>query len=97
MAANGSLISDSTVAFDGSITNPLTDRFNVFFNTDDGLEYELVTDGAQAPFRNVWVDPDTGDITAVGSATFRAIPEPASLALLGLGGLAMIGRRKTNA
>jgi hypothetical protein len=45
-------------------------------------------------FQVITADPDMLDETIVVRATPTLVPEPASLSLLGLGGLALIRRRR---
>lgn len=64
--------------------------------TLDATQYAAFLGGAAAG--DVWMNADTDDDISSGSATnigtYRVVPAPSSLALLGLGGLAATRRRR---
>ncbi|MEX0652638.1 MAG: PEP-CTERM sorting domain-containing protein [Phycisphaeraceae bacterium] len=57
-------------------------------------EWTTFTDGAGSFVDRVRFEHASGSIFDVDDVTIAAVPEPASLALLGLGGLAMLARRR---
>ena len=74
---------ETKVAIDGA------GAFSIDLATDPGLGRH-VQYGFQTVGENVWIT----DTAPFGSVVIATVPEPASLALIGLGGLAIAGRRK---
>lgn len=69
-----------------------TGLFTLFVSTSDGTKLEQVTDiGVNSPFT---VLATAGANTVFRGVALTSIPTPGSLALLGIGGLAMIRRRR---
>jgi uncharacterized protein (TIGR03382 family) len=99
----------SDPAFNGSLSNVYVFKFGLTLDAANGTRPDLVVDAPLAGFGNRntttgdrevywWGDMNeaSGSIrgtASVTTATIHVIPTPASLALLGLGGLA-IGRRR---
>jgi len=74
------------------VSDTLSSTESVGLITD--VSFVLPADGATVSFANVFTGPDP--LRLANDITFTVIPEPTSAALLGLGGLALIGRRKRN-
>ena len=106
--ALGSFSEVETMADDPNSLVTLGDDFSVFFFTSLGSTATSLTAGDEfgairgSDFVLPLADGNTGVVNAVfgdvfANATFgtvQAIPEPSSTALLGLGGLALLARRR---
>jgi len=76
----------------GSITVTQTDR-EIVGGNGDGLFNTLTIDGLAATSADVIRQDNLDGSGAIVSSTFTLVPEPSSVALLGLGGLALAFRR----
>src|SRR5690606_20770781 len=54
----------------------------------------IIADGNGEVLIEVEAPSEDGNFTYLNAMTINVVPEPGSLALLGLGGLAMLGRRR---
>lgn len=68
------------------------EHLNMGFSTDGVYEITFVV-GAMVDGTMIYSDPATYTFV-VGNASLAAVPEPAALATLGIGGLALLNRRK---
>ena len=84
---NNGTVTDTTYTVDGqSLTNVHDDGANAFVSFTG-----LYTDGSGNLV--ITTDDPNGNVTAVSALVLRAIPEPSSLTLIGLGALALFTRR----
>lgn len=104
-ADNGGVVSITEAIFTqdpDTFNQPAVANSHVWFIDD--VHQQLIDQGEFAPSQTIWVQKDiivSGGQDADGIAhlsifyqTFSQVPEPATLSLLALGGLAMLRRRK---
>ncbi len=103
-------VSENVYAFDPYLgySKPIANKFVYYKDDDDNLLYEekdFVDDmGVPIALTEIWVIKDViayGGVGAVGVAhiseffqTFSQVPEPATMALLGLGGVGLLLKRR---
>ncbi len=103
-------VSENVYAFDPDLghTTPIANKFVYYKDDNDNLLYDekdfVDASGAPVALTEIWVIKDViayGGVGTVGVAhiseffqTFSQVPEPATLALLGLGGIGVLFRRR---
>ncbi len=105
-AANGGSVSIAEVVYSGEpSTSPAIANKFVFYTRDGAIESGILEDHQDfTPLQEIWVVKDvgvSGGVNQDGFAhlsqfqqTFSQIPEPATMALLAFGGLALLRRRR---
>jgi hypothetical protein len=104
-AKGGSVsITENVYPGDPSTSLSIADKF-VYYTRNNGTSFGILEDHQDfTPLREIWIKKDvgvTGGDNEAGFAqlsqfqqTFSQIPEPATLALVLLGGLALLRRRR---
>ena len=78
-------------AINDNFSNPTTEAFDQFGNSYDLATAFFTAGGAPV---DLSVGANTSAQDTFGGANFTTIPEPATMALLGMGGIALIRRRR---